>query len=148
MDVTLTHTTMPFHPLSLPVLLAVALVTTQCIVQASPTAESSSWSIFPLSHTDRIIAGISITVGVILIVIASYFCCCHKACRAARGRRRAEGKMQPHQAAENGNGVSGDHRRDASVPPQVQRASINKGDNVASDARSTTTDAPPSYEES
>ncbi|KAJ6516614.1 hypothetical protein C8R47DRAFT_1087824 [Mycena vitilis] len=131
---------MPFNPLSLPVLLAIALSgsTTQCTVRASPTAtaESSSWSIFPLSHTDRIITGVSITVGVILIVIASYFCCCHKACRAARGRRCVAGKMQPQPDAENGNGVSG------------ERASISKGEtNVASGAaRSTTTDAPPSYE--
>ncbi|KAJ7659118.1 hypothetical protein DFH06DRAFT_1472559 [Mycena polygramma] len=141
---------MPFHPLSPSVVLAIALATTRCTVQASPTAESPSWHLLTLSHTDRIIAGVTISIGVLLIVIASYFCCCHKACRAARRRRAAAAeKMQLHQSkdAENGDGVSREHWHDASVPSHVQGASINRG-NVASDMRSTTTDAPPSYGES
>ncbi|KAF8187887.1 hypothetical protein K438DRAFT_1764596 [Mycena galopus ATCC 62051] len=94
---------------------------------SAPTPPTSTSSIH-MSHEVRVIVAISILVGVLLIVTASYFCCCHAACRATRMRTARGG-----QDAEDGNGRREWQRHDAGVPTPP-RTSTDKGDNDRKDS--------------
>jgi hypothetical protein len=91
-----------------------------------------------LSGTAGVIITVCVLVGIIVIVIASYFCCCHAACRAAGARSAVDADAE--------NGREGWQRQDAGVPVPTPRPSMDKRDEKTHTA-SSTTDAPPRYEE-
>ncbi|KAF7366156.1 hypothetical protein MVEN_00492500 [Mycena venus] len=125
------------------VALLAALITAQSTVVTGPTASSTTATVLPLhyfSRTDRLIIGFCVSFGVLFIVIASYFCCCHSACRTAR-----KGSVPRSWDAENGR--EGWQRHDAGAPEPTKRTSTSKNDTGMSDAHSTTTEAPPRYDE-
>ncbi|KAJ7243825.1 hypothetical protein B0H12DRAFT_1236308 [Mycena haematopus] len=119
--------------------LLVGLSTAQSSASPSPSASPASGSAsLHMSSTVRAIVGACITVGVFLIVIASYFCCCHAACRAARARsmkgtQDQESRYQTQQ-------------QDAVV--RTPRTSTDKkGESGSIGASTTIMDVPPSYDE-
>ncbi|KAJ7301953.1 hypothetical protein DFH08DRAFT_906167 [Mycena albidolilacea] len=133
-----------FHPLTsmsiprmlLSVFVVVEFLAAQSPAVASPT--SSATRTLELSHTERTIIGVAVSIGVVLIVIASYFCCCHAACRAARAR-----SIRGSQDQENMR--EGLQRREAGVP--IPRASTDKSGKRVGDGGSVSTDVPPRYDD-
>ncbi|KAJ6453348.1 hypothetical protein C8R45DRAFT_1192961 [Mycena sanguinolenta] len=110
-------------------LLIVPFFVVSSTAQTSPTRSPTSSSPLPHLHMSpevRAIVGACIAVGVVLIVVASYFCCCHAACRGRRAKHLdAEDQIQ---------------QRDVGV--QTMRTSTDK-DKDDNDNASTITDAPP-----
>ncbi|KAJ7445258.1 hypothetical protein FB451DRAFT_1568133 [Mycena latifolia] len=87
-----------------PVSIVFALVfASLAVAQASTTAASSitpTHAPFQLHLSTGGIVAVTMgsTLGVLLIVIASYFCCCHAACMHARKLKRTQGQMDTKQS--------------------------------------------------
>ncbi|KAK7050737.1 hypothetical protein R3P38DRAFT_2866643 [Favolaschia claudopus] len=123
------------------------LLSSICNAQFTSSPSSSpEASGHTLTHTDRIIIGVTVPVGVILIVIASYFCCCHAACRAATNKR----SMVVNRNQGGGEWQEGESAEDvrSSTDKSKNKLKTYGGDGGGgSDTRSITTEAPPRYEE-
>ncbi|KAJ7876234.1 hypothetical protein B0H13DRAFT_2347795 [Mycena leptocephala] len=135
---------------SLPMLLTIAFVAAFVTAESTAAASESSTpapssppspAALPLSHSDRIIIGVCTSIGVVLIVIASYFCCCHAACRTACARSSsAVGNQDPEHGRQR-------CQHNVGVPVPILRTSTDKRDKTENSAGSTTSEAPPRYEE-
>ncbi|KAJ7772851.1 hypothetical protein DFH07DRAFT_145984 [Mycena maculata] len=95
------------------------------------------------------VAGIAI--GVCLIVLASYFCCCHAACCANKGtprRARDKGRVAGDVESQSQTRAGEETEADTSARGSIDKK--GKDDQVEGDARSSSTqsDAPPRYEDS
>ncbi|KAK7006735.1 hypothetical protein R3P38DRAFT_3282459 [Favolaschia claudopus] len=121
-----------------------------CAAQFTSSPSSSpEASGHKLTHTDRIIVGVTVPVDVILIVIASYFCCCHAACRAANNKRSRSTAVTQNQNRSGGGSEwqEGESARDVRSSTDKNKLKTYGGGGGGSDARSITTEAPPRYEE-
>ncbi|KAJ7772256.1 hypothetical protein B0H16DRAFT_166831 [Mycena metata] len=102
---------------------------------------SSSSLLHPWSHTTKTVVGVSVTIGVILIIIASYFCCCHAACKANTTR------VARDRDVENGTRIGRQHWQAHNSGVPKRHKSMDRR-NRETDRTRTDADAPPSYEES
>ncbi|KAJ6453390.1 hypothetical protein C8R45DRAFT_634185 [Mycena sanguinolenta] len=128
---------MSIHRESISAVLIVAFFVVASTAQTSalPSHTSSPLLHLHMSPEVRAIVGACIAVGVVLIVVASYFCCCHAACLASRAHSMKKNLDEENQSQQ---------QRDVGV--QTLRTSTDK-DKDDNDTATTITDAPPSYHE-
>ncbi|KAF7333284.1 hypothetical protein MSAN_02423100 [Mycena sanguinolenta] len=104
---------------------------------SAPSTSPNTGGRLHISPKVRAVIGVCIAVGVVLIVVASYLCCCHAACRAARARSMT-GNLDPENQ---------DQPQEQDIGVQTSRTSIVK-DNIDKDeVARTIMDAPPRYDE-
>ncbi|KAJ7079470.1 hypothetical protein C8R44DRAFT_91533 [Mycena epipterygia] len=122
---------------------AVAQLATSLAVPTSTTTHPSVLK--HLSPGARAGVAVGIVIGVCLIVVASYFCCCHAVCTARRERKHGKccGKGR-HRTARLEDGVT--EHPDTEIHAHDARGSTYKGDdnrraigtNMDDDTRSVT----------